>query len=157
LNNLADDHSKPDAKALMQQEDYILREIQKISLLLQALLKKLIFSRGKTSMMEEGVFGEAKDQLLDEAGFDLEKFLNMNELESYQYLSGLQGYDTGNLEVLSGILEEFGMHAAPAGKALFLGKALQLLEFCNVNDRTFSFNREGKINGLRNSLKKVTP
>jgi len=107
--------------------------------------------------MEEGLFAEAKDQLLGETGIDLEKFLNLNELESYQYLSGLQAYDTGNLEALSGILEQFGLHEAPAGKALFLGKALQLLEFCNVNDRTFSFNREGKINELRISLKKVTP
>jgi len=45
-----------------------------------------------------------------------------------------------------------GMSTESAGAKEYLQRALQLYELCNSSDKTFSFDRESKISGIKNAL-----
>jgi len=50
-----------------------------------------------------------------------------------------------NLELLAEILFIIGVNAKSDKKRIFLEKTLELYELCMLTDKTFSFDRETKI------------
>ena len=128
----------------MQKEDYILREIEKIGIMLQMMIKKLVVTREKLPEQFYNQLGDIKTNLA-EMEFDLDLFLELNNQESSTYLSGFGTLNSRNIEYLGDLLKEMGTRSEPYMDKNCLNKAVYLYEYCNTTERTFSVERENKI------------
>ena len=122
-----------------------MKEIEKIGLLLQGLLGRLIARKENLSITVDNGFEETNELLFNETGFELDKFIVMDYSESKDYISAFKGLNTVNLEMLADILFQTGIASGPEKAKIFLEKALQIMQLCNETDKTFSFERETKI------------
>jgi hypothetical protein len=136
----------------MEQKDYFLREIEKIGIVLKMIFVRLAGSKENFAISIENQFKETKGMLLNETGFDLDVFLSLNDSEIEAYLSKFHGMNGPNIELLADILQSMGMKAEAALSKEYLKKALKLYESCNSHDKTFSFERENKINEIKKVL-----
>ena len=136
----------------MEQKDYLLREIEKIRLLLKLIFNKIAGKEANQAKTAENQSEETKGLLLGEIGFDLDLFLSMKENEMGLYLSGFKGLSVSNIELLADIIKAMGMDAESVISRRYLQFALRLYTHCNSLDKTFSFNRENKISELKKTL-----
>ena len=136
----------------MEQKDYLLREIEKIGLLLKAILNKLSGYKEKMEMLPEKYQEDTRELLSKEMGFYLDKFLMLDEPGAKEYINQFMELNTENLELLADILSETGLREKSDIQRVLFEKSLQLFEYCNLKDKTFSFDRENKIRGLKNML-----
>lgn len=136
----------------MGQEDYFLREVEKIGVLLRALIGRLVSNHENLSVTSEKSFEETAGSLLNEAGFDLTRFLKMTPADASEYISTFKGVNTENMELLADLIFNLGVHQEQGQMTLLLEKSLLLLEMCNENDKTFSFEREAKIGEIKSLL-----
>jgi hypothetical protein len=136
----------------MEQKDYLLREIEKIGLMLRMIISKLRLKGDNTAITLKTQFEEANELMLQEAGFDMEEFLKIDINEVEQYLSKFAGFRAANIELLADILKEMGVSAEPKLAKILFEKSLRLYQICNALDKTFSFERENKINEIKESL-----
>jgi hypothetical protein len=133
----------------MGQEDYLLREIEKIAIMLRYILGKLTGNKENPSISVERQFEETNELLFKEINFDLDSFLKLNESESKEYISHLKGNSSENLELLAEIIYQLGLNSKREDRSVYLEKTLQLYEFCNLADKTYSLDREAKINKIK--------
>ena len=63
----------------MQQKDYLLREIEKIGLLLKMIFNKIAGKEESYALKAENQFEEEKELLLHETGFNIDVFLLIEE------------------------------------------------------------------------------
>lgn len=136
----------------MEQKDYLLREIEKIGMVLQAILNRLTGKGGNTAITLENSFEDTSELLLKDVEFDLPIFLESDESESRDYLARFKGMNTANLELLAEILYQTGVNEQEDKKCVFLKKAIMLYELCESSDKTFSFERERKIKVIKSFL-----
>ncbi len=136
----------------MEKRDYLLREIEKIGLLLRSILNRIIGREENLAITIETQFGETKDMLFNEIGFDFDKFIALDQSASKDYIHQFKGFNSVNLELLAEYLYAIGVNLKPDQKQVFLKKALELYELCNQTDKTFSFEREAKIKEIENDL-----
>jgi len=136
----------------MEQKDYLLREIEKIGLVLKMIFNKIISKSENNAITIGNRFEEAKELILHEIGFNMDLFLSLNTSETETYLSKFKGFNSSNIELLADILNEAGMKTENKMSRKYLEHALNLYELCNSTDKTFSFEREHKISEIRNSL-----
>lgn len=134
----------------MEQKDYLLREVEKIGALLKMIFKKLISGDVNYSLALEKQFDQAKGQMINEIGFDLEKFLSLDKTETGEYIAKIEGFNVQNIELLADILKEVGLKVKNDISEIYLDKALQLYELCSSMDKTYSYDRENKIYELKN-------
>ncbi len=123
----------------MEQKDYILREIEKMGVVLRAILTKIFGGNAMNAVPEENQVDEIKRELVEEVDFDLAGFLKMNDTQTIQYLKDRQDFNIQNLEDLAMILDSMGEPK----------KALLILVYCRNTDRTYSFERENRIRSLK--------
>jgi hypothetical protein len=90
-----------------------------------------------------------KGMLLNEANLDFDKLMNLDSSGTDEYLSDLNGFSVENIELLAETISDIG-HKHDS--TILLEKSLQLFEICNLRDRTFSPEREIKINRIKDSL-----
>ncbi len=136
----------------MEQKDYLLREIEKIGLLLKMIFNKIAGKEENYALTVENQFEEAKGLLLHEIGFDIDIFLSLEKSEIEHYISKFNGISGSNTELLADILRVMGMKTYSSMTKEYLERALKLYEFCNSLDKTFSLDRERKINEIKNAL-----
>jgi len=136
----------------MEQKDYIMREIEKIGLLLRSILGSLINKKDNLTIETQAPFARTNELLINEINFHLDKFLTLNESETKEYLSKFNGFNSPNLESLAEILFQLGTSEQSDNKRKYLEKALQLYELCSETDKTFSNPRENRINEIKNVL-----
>jgi hypothetical protein len=136
----------------MEQKDYLLREIEKIGLLLRMIISKFRLKGDNTAITLKTEFEEAKELMLQEAGFDIEEFLKLDINSVEQYMSKFAGFRTANIELLADVLKEMGVSSEPKMAKILWEKALRLYQICNSLDKTFSFERENKIDEIRNRI-----
>ena len=136
----------------MEQKDYLLREIERIGTLLRWISGKITGIEDNYALTVENQFKEAKGLLLNEIGFDTDIFLSLKESEIEQYISKFKGINVSNIELLADIFKVFGMKTDSAMTKEYLDRALKLYELCDSFDKTFSFDRESKINEIKNVL-----
>lgn len=137
----------------MEQRDYILREIEKIGLILRAIKQKLF--GGKTEDSNDNAADNVADtvgsretemQLLyEELGIEMDIFLPMDTAETDKYLSNIKGMNVDNIELLADCLAQMGAAEESALNNPYTIKALQLYHLCNLKSNTYSFSRERKI------------
>lgn len=127
----------------MERRDYLLREIEKIGVLLRALRQKLFGGEKENfSVAPEWQIANLKEMLLSDTNLDLDKLLSLDQKKTQAYLSELPGFNVSNIELLAETLAEIGFEHQSTP---FLAKALQLFEICNLLDKTWSPERESNI------------
>ena len=136
----------------MQQKDYLLREIEKIGLLLKMIFNKIAGKKENYALTVENQFEEEKELLLHETGFNIDVFLLIEESGIEHYISKFDGIRGSNIELLADILKAMGDKTDSAKTKEYLKRALRLYELCNSIDKTFSFDRERKISEINSAL-----
>ena len=129
----------------MEQKDYLMREVEKIRLIMSAIGQKIFGGKGNTAITLEEQIKDAKDMLFNGADFDMDKFLNSTVQDSNKYISGFIGFNNDNIELLANYLFQIGLSNKSDNSKKYLEKALQLFELCNLQDKTYSFERESNI------------
>jgi hypothetical protein len=134
----------------MPQEDYLLKYIEKLSRVIAAML----------GFMEKG-FPEESLRLADEVytellAVDLQDLEEMTEAE-FEQLLYKHNLNLSYLEYFAEILLQTakayeGKREAAKAK-LFYRKSLQTLLFLTEKDKTFSIERQNRINELKNKTK----
>ncbi len=136
----------------MDRKDYLLREIEKIGLMITMIFNKLTHKKEEDSQSEQDQVEEAQGLLLQEIGFDVDVCFSLENSEIEQYISTIEGISGANIELLADVLHVMGEKSEPEMTNAYLEKALKLYELCNSMDRTFSFDREGKIREIKDTL-----
>jgi hypothetical protein len=136
----------------MEQKDYLLREIEKIGLLLRAIIDSFFIKNENLSITIENHFEQTKEMLLSEIGFDLRKLLTLNETDTNIYLLQFKGMSSENIELLAETIAQLGFTEESDHKRLYFEKAIQLYELCERTDKTFSMNRKRKIEKIKRAL-----
>ena len=137
----------------MEQKDYLMREVEKIGMIISAIGQKIFGGKGNTAITLEEQIKDAKDMLFNGADFDIDKFLNSTIQDSNKYISGFIGFNNENIELLANYLFQIGLSNKSDNSKKYLEKALQLFELCNLQDKTYSFERETNIKII---MKKLT-
>jgi hypothetical protein len=129
----------------MEQKDYLLREIEKIGVVIRMIFAKISGKDMNDSVALENQFEQSKELLLRETGFDTELFLTLEKTDAEAYISKFTGLNCANIEILADVFKETGMRTSPEKQEQYLESALHLYSLCNRMDKTFSFERENKI------------
>jgi len=136
----------------MEQKDYLMREVEKIGMIISAIGQKIFGGKGNTAITLEEQIKDAKDMLFNGADFDMDKFLNSTVQDSNKYISGFIGFNNDNIELLANYLFQIGLSNKSDNSKKYLEKALQLFELCNLQDKTYSFERESNIKIIKIKL-----
>jgi len=134
----------------MEQRDYILREIEKISVMLLAMLGKFRRIKSKKQFEQER---SMIDNELEEAGeLSIDKLISFTDEEIISYIDENKGFDPGNMELLADLLNVFAENLPENDSQNLNKKALLILEHIDRESRTFSMERSLKINSLKEKL-----
>lgn len=135
----------------MEQRDYILREIDKIGVVVRAILGKI---RGK-----EIQFGEQNESVLHHSSFlseelkmDIESVVKAPIEQVKELLSLEKGFDSENIELLADMLSELSVVSPPEDEIILQKRALDLYAYSIEIDKTFSVERSQKVDDLSSKL-----
>lgn len=138
----------------MEQRDYLLREIEKLGIVIRAIQQKIFGGSRPPAITPERQEAEAREMLLNEINFDLDRLMQMDQAESEKYVNGFKGFSIENIEALAAFISKIGFSKQSEPSRLYLEKALQLFEICNIKSKTFSLERENHISALSSALAK---
>ncbi len=130
----------------MQQKDFILREIEKISTLLRYLIGKLIPSSSVGN--SEETIELINRELVENSGLNIDNILNLSKKEFDEVFTQSKGYSFENIKLLADLLYTIGNDQASINID-YIRKALELYKYINEKSKTFSFERTNKINTLK--------
>ena len=134
----------------MEQRDYILREIEKISILLLALIGKLkSLTQNKLFEQERGMID---DQLEEFTGMDIDKLLSLSHEELRSSLGKEKGFDLSNLENLSELLTLMADRMNLEEAIMANSKALLILEWIDEESKTFSLERRSRMMEIKDKI-----
>ena len=136
----------------MERRDYLLREIEKIGMMLSMIINRLIGNKDSIVISLEKQMEAEKELLVNEIGFDLGFFLSLEKADIKAYTDKFKGFNGANLEILADLMKEIGMLAEPAMKTEYLTKAQNLYELSSGIDKSFSIEREQKLNEIKKEL-----
>ena len=136
----------------MEQNDYLMREVEKIGLIINAIGQRIFGGKGDLAITLEEQIKDAKDMLFNGADFDLDKFLNSTVENSNKYISSFIGFNNDNIELFANYLFRIGLSDKSNNSKKCLEKALQLFELCSLQDKAYSFERESNIKTIKNHL-----
>jgi len=136
----------------MEKRDYLLREIEKIGMMLAMILNRIAGNKDSYTISLENQFETEREMLLNEVGFDMQLFLSLEKAEIEPYLARFDGMKGANFELLADLMKEIGMLAETSMKMEYLEKALNLYELNTALDKSFSIDRENKIQEIKKEL-----
>ncbi len=136
----------------MEQKDYILREIEKIGMILNAIRQKIFGGHDGLAIHLEKQVDDAKGMLLNELNFDLDKFLLLDNEESNKYLLDFPGFNVDNVDELAACISQIGFRDKSDSSKKYLEKALQLYELSILKSKAYSFEREQDILKIKDAL-----
>lgn len=136
----------------MQKEDFILREIAKIGLIMLAIRNKLLGVRENLAAPFEEQIEEIKTDFLERIDFDIDLFVNLDNNDTEEYISQFVGFNADNLTSLAQIISEIGYLNNPDLSLPYLEKAAYLYELACQKDGVYSFVRESNMEALRNKI-----
>lgn len=127
----------------MPKEDYLSKQISQLGFFLRKALEKLIKHNNDADLSQS--VSEINFKLKEELGFDLTTLEAISQEELIAFLEQNPQFNVGNLEVLADILSVFNNEN-------FNKKALQIYNHINAKTATFSFERNSKIENLKQKL-----
>ena len=134
----------------MEQRDFILREIEKISVVIMAILGK--FRRIKSRKQIEQERTMIDKQLEEASGLTIDKLLSFKEEEIISFIDVNEGFVPGNMELLADLLIAFAENLPENESSNLINKAVIILEYVDRETKTFSMERSLKISCLRERL-----
>ena len=138
----------------MEQKDYILREIEKIGMIISSVRQKLFGGNENLSITIVEQINDLKEMLLSETNFDLDKFLFLNNDDSIEYIFSFKGFSVENIEHLAEYISEMCISDNSGSSKKYLEKALLLYELCNMKSKTYSLERETNIKTIKTPYNK---
>ena len=139
----------------MERRDYILREIEKIGAIINAIRQKIFGSNGNLSLTFEDQIENTKEMFLNEVNFSLDKLLDSNTEDSNEYVCSFLGFSIENIELLAEFLSQIGFQNSNGSSRKYLEKAMQLYELCKIKSKTFSFERESNIKAIEDAVERI--
>jgi hypothetical protein len=136
----------------MEQKDFLLREIAKIGQIIRAIRQKLFGGNDQLAISLEQQVDDAKAMLLSELDFDLDEFCLLDSEATNQYLKSTEGFNIENIEGLADLLSQIGFSQQSETSKKYLEKSLQLYEYCNLQSKTYSMERERNITRISNAI-----
>ncbi|MBE9468658.1 MAG: hypothetical protein IMY72_10130 [Bacteroidetes bacterium] len=137
----------------MEQKDYILREIDKIGVMLRYILAKLI---PINSVREKNNISEnINNELFENIGYDINSLLKISKNDFNDIFKYNKGFNLANIELLAELLYNISQKESDNSQKI-LQKSLELYEFVNDSGKTFSFDRENRIDKIKNELHNCT-
>ena len=136
----------------MEQKDYILREIEKIGIILNFIREKFFSGKRNPPKPIDDQLKDMKEMLLTETGLDIDKFLSLNIEDSNEYICSFKGFNSENIELLAGFISQICLNENTIDSKKHLEMALHLYELCNLKSQTYSLERENKIMTIKNAL-----
>jgi hypothetical protein len=136
----------------MEQEDYLMRQINQFSRVLGMLLAGLLGIKNQGEINEAI---DASDQVLKkELNLNFDDLVSIPVNSFIRTLLELKKFNTDNLEKLADILaiaaEEQGSGVMDSEKAIKLNeRALIIYEYVEESGSTYSFDRQSKINKIK--------
>jgi hypothetical protein len=133
----------------MERKDFILREIEKISILLLYLIGKFVPSKSieKQQQTEKLI----NDELRETFGNDLNYLLTLDEKDFETEFNQSKGFNFENIELLADLLYTIGNDEMKT-KPDYLQKALHIYEYVDKKSKTFSFERTNKMNSIHDLM-----
>ena len=135
----------------MEQKDFLLREIERMGQILNAIRQKLFGGNNRLAISVEEEVDDAKGMLLAEVDLDFDKLLDLNKEETADYLNGFKGFNAANIELFAEYMAQIGFDTKSDKSRIYLEKALFLYELTNLKSETYSFEREKRISAIRNN------
>lgn len=136
----------------MEQKDYLLREIEKIGLIISAIRQRLFGGKEGLAINIEQQVETEKGMLFRELNFDLDKFLMLDIEETNNYLNKFEGFNVENIEHLAEVISQIGFSENFDKFTIYLEKALRLYELVNLKSKTYSTERQKKIVTIKDAL-----
>ena len=136
----------------MLQRDFILREIERLGAIFNAIRQKAFGGKENLAFTLENQIEQTKGMLLSETNFDLDKFLDLDIEKSNEYICSFEGFSVENVELLAEWLSQIGFNDKYDSSRKYLEKALQLYELCDLNSKTYSFVRATNMQAIKEVL-----
>jgi hypothetical protein len=136
----------------MTQRDFILKEIEKIGAMVNAIRQKIFGGKDNTPITLETQIESAKEMLSSGINFDLDNFFDLDLEKSNNYICSFEGFSVENIELFAQCISQIGFDDKCEHPKKYLEKALQLYKLCNLKSKTYSFERERSIEALENAL-----
>lgn len=134
----------------MEQKDYLMREIEKIGAMFNAIRQKLLGGSGDSSWQNAFTAERAKGELSVQLNTDIQLFLKMSMSDTKAFLLNMEGFTIENIEILADLIAEIGLRDDCREKKQFLEKSVQLYDLCNAESNTYSIARQTKMRTLMN-------
>lgn len=135
----------------MEQKDYILREIEKIRIVLEGLLNKLKGGNSDLPEINED-FDKVNHLFITDTRVDLNTLLNSDSNQFDNIFKKENGYNESNIEQFADILAEMADKAEGNLKNQLNQKALETYEYVDALSNSFSFGRKMKMDTLKKEL-----
>ncbi|MFC0878241.1 hypothetical protein ACE01N_16720 [Saccharicrinis sp. FJH2] len=127
----------------MRQEDFILREIQKIGELLLGIIGKL---QKKQDVAEINNELEELESITD---LSVDKILRMEPVKMVQVLEKLEQFNIQNMELFARTLFEMHTLFDRNRSNMMLERALFILEYLEEREKTFSMTRQDLMSSIK--------
>ncbi len=131
----------------MEQKDFILREIEKISVMLLGILGKASRNAG-TEESRENFWNNARELLRKEEVLDLDYLVECSPEEFSRILSRDKGFDEKNIEMLADVLAGIYITTDREARKRVRARALDLYRYAASINKTYSFSRQEKMRKL---------
>ncbi len=135
---------------MLEQKDYILREIEKISALLLGLIGRLISVKEK-AFEDENEWVSIKKDFADQMLFDLDEIISTPVSGLEKLLTVEHGFDPANIELLADLIAKTAT-TFKFEPEIRIKRAIEMYELANRKSSTWSMERAEKIDHLK-SLK----
>jgi hypothetical protein len=134
----------------MEQKDYLLREIEKIGVMLRGIAERILGMKQAFRETPVQRFAAARELLITQSGIDLDELMSSDPGQFPRLLPKEKGFNADNLETLAAILIELGQDEKETKKCT--QKAIELLEYIDLSEKSFSLARQEKIEAIRKLL-----
>lgn len=134
----------------MEQRDYLIREIEKISVLVLGMLGRLKqrIAGKQFEFEDESMFNEFEE----ETGLNINQILAANYDDIESLLPKEKGFSYSNIELIAELLVEFSRTVDDGSCQTCLEKAILLLQWVDREGKIFSFERTARIAEIRSLL-----
>ena len=135
----------------MEQKDYLMREIEKIRVVLEAMLNKIKGGDSDIPQVNEN-FDEVNKLFITDTRIDLSTLINSDSSQFDNIFKKENGYNETNIEQFADILVEMANKAEGNLKFQLNQKALETYEYVDALSNSFSFGRKMKMDALKKEL-----
>src|SRR6056297_2115784 len=132
----------------MEQKDYLMREIEKIRVVLEAMLNKIKGGDSDIPQVNEN-FDEVNKLFITDTRIDLSTLINSDSSQFDNIFKKENGYNETNIEQFADILVEMANKAEGNLKFQLNQKARETYEYVDALSNSFSFGRKMKMDALK--------